>query len=191
MFDSRTWHTPTELLAYANQKMSGLSDADLWGRKGKPFLENWILATSGQLLDASAVRMGEDPPDGYLMLRHKEVPIELTELVRKGSRRGSEDHTITCEHISQEEISTVENNHAEWLSERINAKLAEDANYPAGTVLIVYHNPGLWGFDPQRIENELENCADCHAKNIAGVLILRGSKLFGVNTLKKLGASLL
>jgi hypothetical protein len=74
-----------------------------------------------------------------------------------------------------------------WRANR--AKLANDERYPPNTVLAIYHNAGLWNFEPEKISNELEVASRLRRNNIIGSIILFDGTLYGQDTIAKLRKS--
>ena len=128
----------------------------------------------------------DDRPDGYLDFEYRPpIPIEITELVQKGRRRGDEDATATVVQSQTEPEAAVECNRA-WLEERIRSKLAKDDLYPRGTMLLIYHNSSLYNFDSERARIELEDASIMSGENIVGSMILKGEEVYGRRTIERI-----
>jgi hypothetical protein len=127
----------------------------------------------GTLISASRARLSKrDPPDGYLEFKDSGIiPVEVTERLQEGRRRGDEDHSATKVQ-RQDELDAAIDQNSEWLEALIRKKLAGDHNCFPRTVLLVYHNTSLYNFDPTRTRAELEAASQLRGNNIVGSMIL-------------------
>ena len=180
------WQTPQQLLDRTEADIRDIGNhAFLTQNKTKHLREAWIIGEVGKRLSTPSIRLAQDdPPDGYILLPSRsKVPIEITELLQKGRRRGDED----CNYpkpIPGCEIKKATEDNLKWLEERIQAKLSKDDQYPCGTVLVVYHNTSLFNFDPGLTQNELEEASRLSGTNIIGSLIYYGDQIYGKDLLK-------
>jgi hypothetical protein len=160
-------------------------------RKLRHLQEAWTLGKLGKLIGADLVRLADaDPPDGFMQCLRKTVPVEVTELLDEERRRADEykqgEARSRLQHVSEAEIERAANKNIAWLEGRIRAKLAKDERYPPNTVLAIYHNAGLWNFEPDRVTTELETASQLKGKNIIGSIILFNGALYGQQTVAKL-----
>ena len=108
LFESRT---PEELLCRVDAEKDKLGWGFVISREAKGLREAWVLGSVARLLGASNCRLAQsDPPDGYLGFANRPpIPVEVTELIHAGRRRGTEvdecirnetrhrlDEAITC-----------------------------------------------------------------------------------------------
>jgi len=149
-------------------------------RQYKIYREAWVAAKIGLLIGSCELKMvGNDPPDAYLKRGPgREIPLEITELLQSGRRRGNEKKEGTVE-IPGAQLAAAEEQNSIWLENRIHAKFSKDLKYPNGTVLVVYHNTDLFPFDPQRVSSELEAAATLASTNIMGSVIFYNGRIYG------------
>jgi len=138
----------------------------------------------GVLLGARGARLSEaDPPDGYLDTDDIGItPVEVTERLQEGRRRGNEE-PLAIHHQSDEELSAAIERNRDWLEALILRKLRGAERCPPNTVLLVYLNTSLYNFDPERTRAELEAAAKLRDKNIVGSLILYEGEVYGQSAL--------
>lgn len=180
------WQTPADLYAKAGAAADAIGDRFLNGNDTKYLREAWVVGRVGVLLNAPRARLSPtDPPDGYLDVEDiGVVPVEVTERLQEGRRRGDEDHSATRVQ-EQEELDAAIDFNKEWVEALIRKKLAGDHNCPPKTVLLVYHNTSLYNFDSQRTREELEAASQLRGRNIVGSLILYEGNIYGRGTLAK------
>lgn len=190
--DLAKWESPLTLFERA--ELARLQTGKLFcvTRNTGHVREAWVLAKIGTLLGASSCRLEDaDPPDGFMRMGSRIVPVEVTVLLAPERRWGDEfkpggraHHKIR--HVSEAEIDRAIDLNVKWLEGRIGAKIAKDDRYPPGTVLALYHNAGLWNFDPERTMDELEAASRLRSRNIIGSIILFDGALYGQDTMAKL-----
>ena len=183
----QTWQSPSQLYAQADAAIDSINLAQLDSNPAKPFKESWVIGRAGSILGAKRARWtDEDQPDGYLDFGSSgPIPIEVTEQLHEGRRRGDEDATATMIQYQVELDAAIECNRT-WLEGRVTAKLAKDHLYPRGTVLLIYHNSSLYNFDPERTRSELEDVSMLSRGNIVGSLILKGEEVYGRRTIERI-----
>ena len=182
------WQTPEQLFARAN--IGGLNREQFFcSREAKRMREAWILGRIGMLLPVLRVRLSpDDAPDGFFEIANfGTFPVEVTELLQKGRRRGVEDYSsLEVVHQNHDELTAAIDGNAAWLGELINKKLDREHNYPPKTVLLIYHNTSLYNFDAERVCSELESASRVRGKNIVGSLILFDGRVYGQSILERL-----
>jgi hypothetical protein len=189
-----SWAEPTSFYERADAARLDVGDRFFLDREVRHLQEAWVLGKAAMLIGADLVRLaGSDPPDGFVKLADKTIPMEVTELLDEGRRRTDEFKPggmahIPIQHVPQVEMDRAAEQNVVWLETRIGAKLAKDNGYPANTVLLIYHNTGLWNFDPERTRAELEAASRLRGRNIIGSIILFGGVAYGKDTISSLRA---
>jgi len=181
------WQTPDALFAEADDARRTMCDKRFYGNATKHLREAWVIGSIGTLLGAARARLSEtDPPDGYLDLSDVGVvPVEVTERLQEGRRRGDEDHSA-LRHVDQHELDAAIEHNQDWVEGLIGQKLAKDVRYPSNTVLLVYHNTDLYNWDPEKTRAELEAASQLRGTNIVGSIILYAGTLYGRSTLSRI-----
>ena len=186
------WLTPDDFKCRSDDALASLTKIDT--HVGKPCKEAWVLARIAILLNAISVRLEKSHhPDGWLRLDvDREVPVEVTELLQEGRKRGVEDEELDVYQEQAELNSAIENNEV-WLKQALGKKRDKSKNYKTGTILIIYHNTSLYSLDAERnsldaerTASELEQAASYRCTNISGVLILYHGHLYGTQTIAAL-----
>ena len=146
----------------------------------KWLLEAWLVSQYARILGATQVQLNRiDPPDAFVVVENMVIPIEMTEVIEPGRKRGLE---------YRPEAPTVQMDPVEkWveradkipaaLREGIERKLAK--KYPVGTRLLVYLNIGEWGIRQQAIESEINSLLTIFSDGFSGIDVLWKRKLFG------------
>ena len=184
------WREPQELLQLVEAERLRL-DADkfLKSRVAKVLREAWVVGKIGSLLEVSSAMMSDnDPPDAFFMLHSgRRVPVEVTELLQGGRRRGHEDFG-DIRHQSDAELTAALNHNDDWLEVAVTKKLKKDTTYLPETVILIYHNTALydWGSAHKKILSEFELAARRKGVNITGSIILFDGKLYGEATIRSL-----
>jgi hypothetical protein len=187
-----TWAAPRMLFAEVDAARISIGDRFCVGARTSHLREAWTIGKTCMLIDADACCLTEkDPPDGWMRLGGREVPVEVTTLLAPDRRWGDELKSPSKnvpQHISQAEMDFVAENNLSWLTEVIQSKIKQAHKYPAGTVLLVYHNSGLWNWDSalDRIRGEIETASTISGANIVGSLILFSGSVYGQSTLERL-----
>lgn len=153
--DLRSWRSPVSLSERLDRhgKRYGFYAAGQGAMQ--PWREAYCAQRFAVALGASAVRLGEDPPDFYLQLGTVAVSCELVELRDPRSRPGLEFDALAALEARSDPIPPElfdPDDVLDWLPERLTACLGQKAakHYPAGTVLAVYvHAFVFGGLEPQ------------------------------------------
>jgi hypothetical protein len=183
------WQTPDVLFAKADEAGNAIGrERFLHGNATKHLREAWVIGRIGTLLGATRARLSRtDPPDGYLELSDIGViPVEVTECLQEGRRRGDEDHSAMLVHHHQDELDAAIEYNKDWVEALIRKKLAKDARCPPNTVLLVYHNTSLFNFNPEKTRVELEAASQLRGTNIVGSMILYEGEVYGRGTLARI-----
>jgi hypothetical protein len=185
------WQEPQRLLEIANEARQ-LTDAEfLVSRNAKVFREAWVIGKVGSIAGVHRARMSDqERPDGFFKLRNgREIPVEVTELLQEGRRRGDESFSGIRHQLHKELTDAVDYNGA-WIEAAVTKKLNKDASYPSGTMLLIYHNTSLYDWDSarQQINNEFERAASRKGVNIIGSIISYNGRLYGEAAIRSLQA---
>ena len=186
------WLPPCKLVRLVERKQQLLGDDTfLNSRRSKMLREAWVVGMVGRLVGVPLVKMVEDhQPDALCKLSNGcEVPVEVTELLQEGRRRGDEELACVRRQYHGKLQSAVNLNEV-WIKRLLHKKFKKDKNYPNGTVIFMYHNTSLycWPSRREKIECEIEVAARRKSSNISGSVILFHDKVYGQDSIKQLSA---
>lgn len=140
----------------------------------------WILAKCAKLKGLDTIRLSDvDPPDAFCRSDGVEKPIEITEVLEPGRRRGLELKpgmpTIWSDPVENwvERATAIPN----ALASRLQSKKAKE--YPFGTELFVYLNIDEWGIRQLEIEGEIRSQLSSSCQPFGAIYVLWKDKLFG------------
>jgi len=178
--DFISWDTPENFFGRADGARLVAGKQFFLDRKLRHLQEAWTLGKLGRLIGADLVKLADvDPADGFMQYVRMTIPVEVTELLDEYRRRTDEfkpgeSANLRVRHVSEAEIERAADKNVEWLEARIGAKVAKDERYPPNTVLVVYHNAGLWNFEPEQIPADLRKAAGISASGTVLVWLEHG-----------------
>lgn len=170
------WQKPDEFLAKVTALGNWVETSKLWGNNAKFLREAMVLAEYAKLRDdLDFVRLGEDPPDGWLRST-EDVPVEITEVIEPGRKRGDEyredkiDQPEMVEDL-QARIERIEPS----LENVIRAKVGKYANNP---MLLVYLDIVDHGRAQKDIELVIANQKAEYGNSFREVCVIWKAKLY-------------
>lgn len=172
------WHYSSHFQGIIAALGKRIPTSKLWGNPYKFAREAMTLAEFTKLSsDYTDVRLGNDPPDGWVRLTSgKELPVEVTEVLEPGRRRGDEYKEGQLPgrvHVTDEKfearIQTIE----PQLERAIESKVGK---YQPPPLLLVYLNIA----DHERAQKEIEAAVaklkTKHADSFNGIHVIWGTK---------------
>jgi hypothetical protein len=147
----RSWHSREHFHSYVRMLGRRIPTENLWENPYKFVREAMTLNTYADLnSEVMALRLGNDPPDGWLRLSSGvEIPVELTEALEPGRKRNDEYKGRAApeavEYDPKTRIQTIE----KQLDNAIKNKVEKYSPRPA---LIVYLNMGAYSRPRHEVE---------------------------------------
>ena len=182
--NARSWFEELRQVDEFDQRqteLAGMIGANLLFNRGeaKWLLEAWILKKFARFVDASQIRLNRpDPPDGYAIFESSTVPMEMTEVLEPGRKRGLEYRKSKpeLEFDPGEDWLRRAESIPEALRQRISAKLS--GRYSAETELVVYLNIGEYGIRQRQVENLIVSLLKNSLGPFVAIHIMWKEKLF-------------
>jgi hypothetical protein len=174
------WHSRKHFNGYVRMLGERIPTEKLWGNPYKFVREAMTLNAYADLEGkVTALRLGGDPPDGWLRLSSgEEVPVEVTEVLEAGRKRGDEyrgERAFEIEHVTEQQdearIQTIE----PQLDQAISNKTEKYAPNPA---LLLYLNIGESGRAQERVEAAIARQKAKHAAFFNGIYVIWKGKLY-------------
>lgn len=148
-------------------------------REAKWLLEAYLLLKFAKLKHLKRIRLNRnDPPDAYYADHHRVVPIEITEVLEPGRRRGNEypDDEPRVEDDPVEDWFKRAGSIPGALSDGLNKKKRK--KYAAETELLIYLNISEWGIEQTAIEHQIRYTLSLSTEPFSKIHILWKGKLF-------------
>jgi hypothetical protein len=168
---------PEDFLKEVERIGAKIATNELWGNRYKFVREAMTLAEFTKLSPVSTVRLGEDPPDGWIGTPD-EQRFEVTEAIEPGRKRGDEykaNRIGKPDHVTQEELET----RIEKLEPELDRVIQKKAGkYETPPTLLVYLNIVDHGRAEKKIEEAIARQKAKYAASFNGIHVIWKSKLY-------------
>jgi hypothetical protein len=174
------WRTPSEFAQRFEQLKRIVKSEFYFNRnESKWAREAWVLNEFAQITTPMQIKLNrDDPPDAYVRINSEPVPLEISEVIEPGRRRGLEYRPGT----PQIEDDPIEDwiARADAIAPALRDRIADKkmGSYPAGTILLIYLNISEWGIRQREIESEIRSILVGPRGSFASVQVLWKEKLF-------------
>jgi hypothetical protein len=168
---------PEEFLKEVERIGAKIQTAELWGNRYKFVREAMTLAEFTKLSQVDTVRLGEDPPDGWIGTP-EEQRVEVTEAIEPGRKRGDEYKATPGgkpDNVTQEQLEARIRSLEPELERVIQAKAGK---YETPPKLLVYLNIVDHGRAEKKIEEAIARQKTKHAASFNGIHVIWKSKLY-------------
>jgi hypothetical protein len=165
------WRAPHEFTQRIEQIDRIIDSSFLFNRTGiNWFLEALSLNSYAKIEKPARVQLNRrDPPDAYVFKQGNVIPVEITEVLEPGRKRGLEyrwNDGATRVHwgavdkrgFGSEDLVKRAREIAAALKERISSK--ESGNYPPSTILLVDLNMSIRGFRRDEVRDKICSVLD-------------------------------
>lgn len=180
-----SWHSPTAMIARAEQVIGVLGDSDFFNQPGLSFVrEAWVGGMFGRVRGAEGIRLiASDRPDialRYSDSREEGYEIAEADVPRARGRkyRGAESNNLRVGDgpVGHWAAATEAFDAIRKVAEkkRLKALQLEQAStpYPPGTSLLIYLNVSDYGAHQQEIESTFQEAVTPVKDRFASVWIL-------------------
>jgi hypothetical protein len=168
---------PEDFLKEVERIGAKIATNEMWGNRYKFVREAMTLAEFTKQSPVDTVRLGEDPPDGWIGMP-EEQRVEVTEAIEPGRKRGDEykaNGIGKADHVTQEELEArIEKLEPEL--ERVIQKKA--GKYKTPPTLLVYLNIVDHGRAEKKIEEAIARQKAKHAGSFDGIHVIWKAKLY-------------
>jgi hypothetical protein len=172
-----TWHSTEHFDNYVRMLGLRIPTEKLWENPYKFVREAMTLNTYAELAgDVVALRLGADPPDGWVRLvTGEEIPVELTEALEPGRKRNDEYKGKQAVEVAEPDPATRIEIIETQLQQAIESKAGKYTPPPA---LIVYLNMGAYSSPPHEVEAAIARQKAQHEASFDGISVLWQGKAY-------------
>jgi len=174
------WHSREHFDCYVRMLGQRIPTESLWGNPFKFVREAMTLNSYAELTkEVAALRLGGDPPDGWLRLDSgEEIPVEITEALDAGRKRGDEyrrERASKVEHVAEQELESRIQMIESQLEQAISNKAGK---YEPNPALLVYLNVGDSGRAQERVEAAIARQKAKYTASFNGIYVIWKGKVY-------------
>jgi uncharacterized small protein (DUF1192 family) len=154
-----------------------IPSTDIWGTRYKFVREALALAEFTQLMPVTSVRLGEDPPDGWINL-NSDRRVEIVEAIEPGRRRGDEyraDRIDELDYVSMSELEERIRKLEPELERVIRKKVGK---YDPQPMLLVDLNIVDHDRAQKQVEDAISRLKSEYAESFDGISVIWKGKLY-------------
>jgi hypothetical protein len=168
---------PEDFLKEVEKIGARVPTAEIWGNRYKFVREAMTLAEFTKLSPVDTVRLGEDPPDGWIGTP-AERRIEVTEAIEPGRKRGDEYEANRMgdpDHVTQEQLEERIRKLEPELERVIKSKVGK---YETAPTLLIYLNIVDHGRAQEQIQEAIARQKAKYADSFDGVHVIWKASLY-------------
>jgi hypothetical protein len=168
---------PEDFLKEVEKIGARIPTAELWGNRYKFVREAMTLAEYTKLSTVETVRLGEDPPDGWIGTP-LERRVEVTEAIEPGRKRGDEYKANSMgdpDHVTQAQLE-ARIQRLEPELERVIQKKA--GKYEVPPMLLIYLNIVDHGRAQKQVEEAIARQKAKYAESFDGIHVIWKAQLY-------------
>jgi hypothetical protein len=168
---------PEDFLKKVEAVGAKIPTAEIWGNRYKFVREAMTLAEFTKLSPVDTVRLGEDPPDGWIGTPD-ERRVEITEAIEPGRKRGDEYKTNRMgipDEVTQEQLEARIRKLEPELERVIQLKAGK---YEIRPTLLVYLNIVDHGRAQKQVEEAIARQKAKYADSFEGIHVIWKAELY-------------